>query len=81
MFYWSPNTKHGTLYIFRPNSDETARQVSLRGLDSGKKYKVRTEDHSTPDRIYSGVELMNAGLNIHLPGKYTSDLIYIEEAE
>ncbi|HEX4426256.1 MAG TPA: alpha-galactosidase [Terriglobales bacterium] len=81
MFYWSPSLKHGTLYIFRPNSDETARQVSLRGLSSGKRYKVRTEDHSTAERIYSGAELMDAGLSIHLAGKYTSDLIYIEEAE
>jgi hypothetical protein len=79
MFYWSANLQRGTLYIFRPNSDETARHVALRGLAPNVKYKVHTEDHSTEDGVYSGTELMNAGLSIHLPGKYTSDLIYVEE--
>jgi hypothetical protein len=79
MFYWSPSLKHGTLYIFRPNSDEKSRQVALRGLSPNTKYKVRTEDHSTPDAIYSGSQLMDAGLKIKLPDKYTSDLIYLEE--
>jgi hypothetical protein len=79
MFYWSASLKRGTLYIFRPNSDETARHVSLKGLKADAKYKVRTEDRSTVEAIYSGTELMNTGLGIHLPGKYTSDLVYIEE--
>jgi alpha-galactosidase len=80
MFYWSPSLKHGTLYIFRPNSDETARQISLRGLDPNTKYKVRSEDHSAKDATYSGAELMSTGLAIQLPSKYSSDLIYLEEA-
>jgi hypothetical protein len=79
MFYWSPGTKHGTLYIFRPNSDEASRQVSLRGLERNTKYKVRTEDHSTDDKTYTGAELMSTGLAIHLPDKYSSDLVYVEE--
>jgi hypothetical protein len=79
MFYWSASLKHGTLYIFRPNSDEATRRVSLKGLTPKVRYKVRTEDRSTSEGIYSGTELMNAGLSIHLPGKYTSDLVYLEE--
>lgn len=79
MFYWSASLKRGTLYIFRPNSDEGAQDVKLRGLVQSAKYKIHTEDHSTGDAIYSGVDLMNTGLNLELPGKYTSDLVYIEE--
>jgi hypothetical protein len=78
MFYWSPSLNHGMLYIFRPNSDTPAQTVPLRGLDPGKKYKVSTEDHSTKDATYSGRELMSSGLTIRLPGKYTSDLVYLE---
>lgn len=79
MFYWSASLKRGTLYIFRPNNDEAAEHVMLRGLVQNAKYKIRAEDHSTGDAIYSGADLMNAGLSLKLPGKYTSDLVYIEE--
>jgi hypothetical protein len=80
MFYWSSNLKRGTLYIFRPNSDEARHMVPLKGLQPNTRYKVRTEDHSTPEATYPGSDLMNGGLTIRLPGKYTSDLIYLEEA-
>jgi hypothetical protein len=79
MFYWSPNLKRGTLYIFRPNSDENKKDIVLRGLDPETKYKVRTEDHSTPEATYSGKDLMTSGLTIQLPARYTSDLVYLEE--
>ncbi len=79
MFYWSPSLKHGTVYIFRPESDQKTMLVPLKGLERDTHYKVRTEDHSTKEGTYSGAELMNHGLEIALPGKYTSDLIYLEE--
>jgi hypothetical protein len=79
MFYWSPSLKRGTLYIFRPDSDRKAMLVPLKGLAPNTKYKIGTEDHSTREAIYSGTELMDTGLAIQLPGKYTSDLIYLEE--
>jgi tRNA A37 N6-isopentenylltransferase MiaA len=79
MFYWSPSMKRGTLYIFRPNNDEKTKHISLAGLAPNAKYKVRTEDGSTLQTTYSGTELMSTGLNIVLPGKYTSDLVYLEE--
>jgi hypothetical protein len=79
MFYWSPSLKHGTLYIFRPNSDRKSMPVPLKGLEPEGRYSVRTEDHSTADKTYSGAELMDAGLPIELPAKYTSDLVYLEQ--
>jgi hypothetical protein len=78
MFYWSPSLKHGTLYIFRPNSDTPSQSVLLKGLEPNANYKVRTADHSTKETTYSGQELMNSGLAIHLQEKYTSDLVYLE---
>jgi Melibiase/Glycosyl hydrolase family 36 C-terminal domain len=79
MFYWSPSLKRGTLYIFRPNNDQNTERIALKGLASGTRYRVRTEDRSTPDATYTGNELMTTGLTIQLPGRYTSDLIYLEE--
>jgi alpha-galactosidase len=81
MFYWSPSLKRGTLYIFRPNSAIAQQQISLKGLVENAKYSVRTEDHSTQERTYSGAELMKSGLNIQLPERYTSDLVYLELKE
>ena len=79
MFYWSPSLKRGTFYIFRPNSDQTAQRISLKGLESNARYEVHTEDGSTAAATYSGADLSTAGLNIKLPGKYTSDLVYIQQ--
>src|SRR6185312_14099025 len=81
MFYWSPPLKRGTLYIFRPNNDQESQIVRLKGLEARKSYRVRSEDGSTPREVRSGADLMNTGLKIHLPGKYTSDLIYVEEGQ
>jgi Melibiase/Glycosyl hydrolase family 36 C-terminal domain len=78
MFYWSPSLNHGTLYIFRPNSDTLVQSVTLKGLEPNANYKVHAEDQSTKAATYSGQELMNSGLVIHLPRKYTSDLVYLE---
>jgi hypothetical protein len=78
MFYWNPDLNHGMLYIFRPNSDTPSQSVVLKGLEPGTNYHVRTEDHSTRDATYSGRDLMSSGLMIQLPGKYSSDLVYLE---
>jgi hypothetical protein len=81
MFYWSPSLKRGTFYIFRPNNDQEFQRVRLKGLVSAQRYKVRGEDASITTAVLTGSQLMNTGLRIRLPGKYTSDLIYIEEAK
>jgi len=81
MFYWSPSLKRGTLYIFRPNNDEVFKRIRLKGLVGGKSYRVRSEDRSVAEGIRIGEELMNVGLKIKLPGKFTSDLIFVEETE
>ena len=80
MFYWSPSLKRGTLYIFRPNNDQLVRSVLLKGLEPARTYRVRSQDGSVPEQTRSGTHLMQTGLSIKLPGKYTSDLIYLEES-
>lgn len=80
LFYWSPSLKHGMLYIFRPDSETETRNILLKGLEPGTKYKVRTEDHSTAEATYTGQELMANGLAIRLPAKFSSDLVYVEQA-
>jgi hypothetical protein len=81
LFYWSPSLTRGTLYIFRPNNDQVLQRVALKGLMSGRRYHVWSEDGGVPDGTRTGAELMNEGLRIKLPGKFTSDLIYVEESK
>jgi hypothetical protein len=81
LFYWSPSLTRGTLYIFRPNNDQAFQRVALQGLMSDRRYHIWSEDGSVSDGIQTGSDLMNAGLRIKLPGKYTSDLIYVEESK
>ena len=81
MFFWSSSLKRGTLYIFRPNNDELFKRIRVKGLVGGKSYRVRSEDHSVAEGVHTGAELMKLGLRIKLPGKFTSDLIYLEESK
>jgi hypothetical protein len=78
MFYWSPSLKHGTLYIFRPNNDQAEQRVRLKGLEPATEYRVRSQDGSVAEETRTGAGLMQNGLRIRLPGKYTSDLVFLE---
>ncbi len=78
MFYWSPGLKRGTLYIFRPNNDQTTQRIRLKGLEPGARYHLRSEDGTLADEIRDGKDLMNGGLLLKLPEKFSSDLIYVE---
>jgi hypothetical protein len=80
MFYWSPSLKRGTLYIFRPNNDQTTQRIRLKGLTPETQYRIRSEDGSVPEEIRAGNDLMSSGLKVNLPRKYSSDLIYLEQS-
>jgi alpha-galactosidase len=80
MFYWSPSLKRGTLYIFRPNNDQATQRIRLKGLTPEAQYRIRSEDGSVPEEIRAGNDLMSSGLKVKLPGKYSSDLIYLEQS-
>lgn len=79
MFYWNPGLKRGTLYVFRPDAPENRKTVKLKGLDARKKYWLWCEDGSIRPGIRTGKDLMTVGLDILLPGAYTSDLIFVQD--
>jgi len=80
LFYWNPSLTKGTVYIFRPDSPEDRQIVPLKGLEPHRKYWVWCQDGSIRPGLRKGDELMRAGLAIHLPERYTSDLIYLQDA-
>jgi alpha-galactosidase len=80
MFYWNAGIRKGTAYIFRPNSEQTHQVIFLAGLDPKRTYKIRGEDGALQTGSFSGDALMNQGVEIGLPTKFSSELVYVEEA-
>lgn len=81
MFYWSAELKRGTLYIFRPDSASEEMRLRLKGLDETRTYEISCEDGSVEMGPRTGEELMKSGLAINLPSRYSSDLVYVQDAE
>ena len=79
--YYKPAEKKGVVYVLKPNSPVESQVIKLKRLDPAATYAVTFADGSNPPVTRTGAELMNAGLRIKLPGKHTSDLIYMEEAK
>jgi len=80
MFHWNARLQRGTLFMFRPDSQETTHTVRLKGLDGGRRYWLWCEDGSIEPGERAGETLMGKGLEIQLPGRYTSDIIYVQDA-
>ena len=80
MFYWNAALRKGTAYIFRPNSEQRHQLIYLAGLEPKKSYRVHGEDASVQAGTFSGNTLMNQGIEVQLPDKFSSDLVYVEEA-
>ena len=80
LFYWSDALRKGTLYIFRPESNDAQKTVKLKGLDSVRTYWVWGEDGSVSPAAHTGADLMEKGLTIKLLQPYTSDIIYLQDA-
>ncbi len=79
LFYWNAGLHKGTVYIFRPNSERTHENIYLAGLEPGRTYQVHGEDGSVRTGAYSGQSLMDDGIEVRLPAKFTSDLLYVEQ--
>lgn len=79
MFYWSPTLRRGTLYVWRPESPAPRQTVRLKGLEPDKKYWLWCEDGSVSPGLRGGRELMDAGLELHLPQAYSSDLVFVQD--
>ncbi len=81
MFFWSAKLGHGALFVFRPDSSVAQQTVMLAGLEPGKRYRVWSEDASIEPIERTGRQLMNEGLDLRLPGRYTSDLVHVQDAD
>jgi alpha-galactosidase len=80
--YWDADRRKGVVYAFRGSiGEENAHSFQLKGLDALARYRLIFHDHSAPDRVVAGKELMEAGLKVSLPLPNSSELIFIEGAD
>ena len=77
--YFDAARNRGVLYAFHGSAPAPGVfRFKLRGLRSGHRYRVHFRDHSSPDRVLDGTELMQSGLAVSLPMPDASELVVIE---
>jgi len=80
MEYFHPADGQGVVYAFRGSvAAENSHTFHLRGLSAAKYYQLQFHDHTNPDRIVSGRDLMQKGLPVHLSLPISSELIFLHE--
>lgn len=79
MFYWSPRERRGLLFAFRPDAPESEFAIRLKGLEPRRRYRFGSQDGSVVPGHRTGKELMDEGLRLRLPERYTSDLVFVQD--
>ena len=78
--YWDAKRLRGAVYAFR-GSIETEKRHSfvLKGLQPSARYRLQFHDHTSPDRVSTGRELMGRGLTVQLPRSNSSEIVFTRE--
>ena len=80
MEYWDPDRHKGVVFAFHGSIvEEKVHSYQLKGLQPWARYRLSYHDHSAPDSIASGKELMEQGLKVSLPIPNSSELIFIAD--
>jgi alpha-galactosidase len=81
MEYFDSAKRRGVVYAFRGAAQNSDRHAfTMQGLRLDRKYRLRFQDHSAPDKTISGSDLLRSGLMVHLAVPNSSELIFIDEA-
>lgn len=82
MEFFDARRGKGVLFAFRGSvNNENTHSFVLRGLHAGQRYRLHFEDHSAPDRVEAGSELMSAGVSVDLPLPLSSELVFIDQVQ
>lgn len=80
MEYFDSRRGQGVVYVFRGALPGLDRQtLRLHGLQSTARYRLRFQDGTSADRIVSGRDLVQNGVDVSIPGVNRSELIWIEQ--
>ena len=78
--YWDPQRLLGVVYAFHGSIEtEKAHSFLLKGLQPSAHYQLQFHDHSSPDRVVTGRELMGRGLAVELPWSNSSEIVSIRK--
>jgi alpha-galactosidase len=80
--YWDAKRLRGAVYAFR-GSIETEKRHSfvLKGLQPAARYQLQFHDHTSPDRVSTGRQLMDRGLTVQLLWSNSSEIVFIREIQ
>jgi hypothetical protein len=81
MFYWNAPARRGTLFVWRPEAPDAHQTVRLKGLAADKDYWLWSEDGSVAAGVRRGAELMSGGVAVELSQPYSSDIVFVQDAE
>ena len=75
---YQPETDTAIVFVFCGDSETLQRNVTIRGLNPEKTYRVRYHDEGAPrPRTYTGAQLTR-GITVRMPGKWSTHLIFVE---
>jgi alpha-galactosidase len=77
--YYDPAAGKGLVYLFKPSAVPDTITLKLRGVESGRRYRVTFEDGSNPAAEKTGDELAN-GIAVTLKGAPVSELMWVDPA-
>ncbi len=78
--YFNPADGQGVIYAFRgAGTTEKSHTFRIGGLSTAKQYQLQFHDHTSPDRVISGHDLMQNGLSVHLSLPISSELIFLHQ--
>lgn len=78
--YFDHTRRVGVVYAFHGSiQGETSHKFILRGLNPASTYRIRFHDHSSRDLIVSGRKLVTSGLEVRLPERMSSEIVFVEE--
>jgi hypothetical protein len=60
-------------------TDQPAHRFRLLGVQSKRRYRLDFQDHPAANRVLTGEELMQLGVDVSLALPVSSDLIFFEE--
>ncbi len=80
MEYFDKTRNRGVVYAFHgSDAVEADHRFVLKGLKGDSSYQVIFHDHSSPDLVLKGSELMGPGLRVQLPQANSSEIVFLEE--
>lgn len=80
--YFNAANGRGVIYAFRGTAnDEDQHTFRLQGVRADRRYRLRFQDRSMPDKTMAGSELLKSGITLKLLVTNSSEIVHIEDTK